>query len=260
LQSQRKAVLVTAGASGIGRSISEFFLSRDWSVHVCDVDEKALAGFLEANEQSSGTCADVSDPDAIRAVFDDIGKEYGRLDALINNAGIAGPTASVEDIEFEDWNHTLAINVGGQFLCSKMAVPFLKKEGGSIVNIASNAAFTGCPYRAPYAASKWAVVGLTKTLAMELGKFRIRANAICPCSVEGDRIQAVLERDAQRLGKSADEVRDVYQRQSSLRRFVDPDDVAELAFFLVSPAARNISGQAIGVDGHTESLANPFDE
>jgi NAD(P)-dependent dehydrogenase (short-subunit alcohol dehydrogenase family) len=255
-----KIVLVTAGASGIGRTISELFLSRGCQVHVCDIEQSHIDDFIEANPAASGTRADVAIAGDVEHVFSDLGNRHGRLDVLVNNAGVAGPTANIEDISPEEWNRTIAVNLGGQFLCSRLAVPFLKKSGGAIINIASNVAFTGCPYRAPYAASKWAVVGLTKTLAMELGKFAIRVNALCPCSVEGERIEAVLERDADRLGKSVDEVRSIYQRQSSLRQFVSPEDIAESTFFFASDAARNISGQVIGVDGHTESLANPFDD
>ena len=255
----QQVILVTAGASGIGRAISERFLAEGHVVHVCDVDKDRMAGFLDQQSQASGTCADVSLETDVRKVFDDIGQQYGRLDVLVNNAGIAGPTAGIEDIEADAWDSTLAVNLRGPYLTSRFAVPLLRQRGGSIVNVASNAGLHGCPYRAPYAASKWAVIGLTKTLAMELGMHEIRVNAVCPCSVEGERIDAVIARDAKRLGKSVDVVRDVYARQSSMRRFVSPDDVAEMVAFLASPSARNISGQAIGVDGHTESLANPFD-
>ena len=254
-----QVVLITAGAEGIGRTIAEVFLSRGDAVHVCDVNENNIAQFLRDFPGASATQADVSQVDDVRRVFEDINDNYRQLDVLVNNAGIAGPTAAVEDVNPEDWNRTLAVNLGGPFLFAKYAVPLLKVNGGCIVNVASNAALTGCPYRAPYAASKWAVVGLTKTLAMELGRFNVRVNAVCPCSVEGERIESVLEKDASRLGLSIDEVRDVYQRQSSLRRFVTAQDVADMVAFFASAAARNVSGQVVGVDGHTESLANPFD-
>ena len=252
-------VVVTAGAAGIGRCISELFLTRGDTLHVCDVDGAALADFLATHPDATGTVADVSDARDVSAVFRDLQSNHGGLDVLVNNAGIAGPTAAVDDIDPELWDRTIAVNLRGPFLCTRLAVPLLKARGGAVINVASNAALTGCPFRAPYAASKWGVIGLTKTLAMELGKFDIRVNAICPCSVEGDRIEAVLERDAARLGKSPEELRAVYQQQSSLRRFVTADDVAEAAVFFASNAARNISGQVLGVDGHTESLANPFD-
>jgi NAD(P)-dependent dehydrogenase (short-subunit alcohol dehydrogenase family) len=135
----------------------------------------------------------------------------------------------------------------------------LKNSRGSIISIASSVAFTGCPARAPYTASKWAIVGLNKTLAMELGPHGVRVNTICPGSVEGERVDAVIERDARSRGVTAEEIRNVYTRQSSLRTFIDAEDVANLALFLVSDLSSKISGQTIGVDGHTETLTNWLD-
>ena len=135
----------------------------------------------------------------------------------------------------------------------------LKASRGSIISIASSVVFTGCPGRAPYTAAKWAVIGLVKTLAMELGPDGVRVNAICPGSVDGDRVDAVIERDAKKRGLSEKAIRDVYLRQSSLRTFIEPEDVANLALFLASDLANKISGQALGLDGHTETLANWLD-
>ena len=192
-------------------------------------------------------------------VFEDVVDCYGRLDVLVNNAGISGPTAEVEDIDPADWDQTIAVNLNGHFYCTRKAIPLLKKSRGSIISIASTVAFMGCPGRAPYTASKWAIIGLTKTLAMELGPHGIRVNAICPGSVDGDRVEGVIERDAESHGVTAKEIRDVYLRQSSLRTFTKPEDVANMALFLASDLASNISGQAIGVDGHTETLTNWLD-
>lgn len=254
-----QVVLVSAGASGIGRVIAEAFLSHDCHVHIFDVDAEAIAGFLEDNPAASVTAADVSNVAEVEKVFDDLHTRYGRLDVLVNNAGIAGPTDHVQDIEPPDWDRTIAVNLNGNFHCTRMAIPLLRASRGSIINIASCLAFSGCPGRAPYTASKWAIVGLTKTLAMELGSDGIRVNAICPGSVEGERINAVIERDAKKCGQSAETIRNLYLRQSSLRTFVSPQDVANLALFLASASGSKISGQAIGVDGHTETLANWFD-
>ena len=155
-----------------------------------------------------------------------------------------------------DWRRTIDVDLNAQFYCTKYAIPMLKASGGgSIVMMASNAALFGYPLRSPYTAAKWALIGLTKTLAMELGPHGIRVNALCPCSVEGPRIDGVIEREAAKRGVSAEKVREDYQRQSSLRTFVSPGDVAAMALFLVSDLGAKISGQAIGVDGHTESLA-----
>jgi len=260
LMQRGSVVLVTAGASGIGRAIAEQFLAQDCAVHVCDIDESAIREFSEANPNATATQADVSLVADVDRVFDDIESRYARLDVLVNNAGIAGPTGNIEDIDPADWDRTIAVNLGANFLCSRKAARYLKRNGGSIVNVSSNAAFTGCPGRTPYAASKWAISGMTKTLAMELGRFGVRVNAICPCSVEGDRIDAVISRDAKRLKKTEADIRGIYQRQSSLRRFVTAGDVANMAVFLASESGRYVSGQAIGVDGHTESLSNWLDD
>jgi NAD(P)-dependent dehydrogenase (short-subunit alcohol dehydrogenase family) len=252
--------LITAGAAGIGMAMAEAFIGDGYRVHVCDIDLAAIEAFLQANSDVSATQADISNVTQVEQVFDDLTKRYGRLAVLVNNAGIAGPTAPVEDIDPDDWDQTIAVNLNGQFYCTRRAVPMLKAAGGgSIINISSNAAFFGCPSRAPYAASKWALIGFTKTLAMELGPFGIRVNAICPSSVEGERIDAVIEKDAKRRGKTAEEIRDMYLRQSSLRCFVSAEDVANLALFLASDKSARISGQALGLDGHTESLANWLD-
>jgi NAD(P)-dependent dehydrogenase (short-subunit alcohol dehydrogenase family) len=252
--------LITAGASGIGRVMAEAFISQGCRVHVCDIDQAAIDAFLKANPAASATLADVADVAQVDRVFAELTDRHGQLDILINNAGIAGPVAHVEDIEPADWDQTIAVDLNSHFYCTRLAVPMLKAAGGgSIINISSNAAFSGLPLRAPYSAAKWAVIGFTKTLAMELGPDGIRVNAICPSSVEGPRIDAVIERDAQRRGKSVAEIRNLYRRQSSLRCFISADDVANLALFLTSDAGAKISGQALGLDGHTESLANWLD-
>ena len=260
ITNEQKNVLVTAGAGGIGRVIAEAMLADGYHVHVCDVSMESIDSFLSANPEASATLADISDVQDVDKLFAEFREHYERLDVLVNNAGVAGPTAHVEDVEPADWDQTIAVNLNGQFYCTRLAVPLLKRAGGgSIIFMASNAALHGCPTRAPYAASKWALVGFTKTLAMELGPFDIRANAICPCSVEGDRIDAVIERDAARQGKTAQEVRELYARQSSMRTFVSAEDVANLTLFLASDKSARISGQALGLDGHTESLMNWLD-
>ncbi|MEM7282284.1 MAG: SDR family oxidoreductase, partial [Pseudomonadota bacterium] len=178
----------------------------------------------------------------------------------INNAGVAGPSAPVEDVGFEEWQHCINIDLGGVFYATKLAVPRLRASGGgSIINISSTAGLFGYPLRSPYAAAKWGVVGLTKTWAMELGKDGIRVNAVCPGSVSGPRIDGVIERDAKQRGLSPEEVRAVYQKQTSMGVFVDAKDVANTVVFLASDAARYVSGQVLAVDGHTESLSNWLD-
>jgi len=250
-----KRVLITAGASGIGRVVAETFASNGARVHVCDVAEERLAECRAALPGIGATLTDVADPVQVDRLFDEVSAHLGGLDVLVNNAGIAGPTAPVEEVAPDDWDRTMAVNINGQFYCARRAVPLLRAAGGgSIVNLSSTAGRLGFPNRSPYAASKWAVVGFTKSLAMELGPDGIRVNAICPGAVAGPRIERVIAADAQLRGLPVDEVREAYQRQSSLHTFVEAADVAAMILFLVSELGSKINGQALSVDGHTETL------
>ena len=250
------SVLVTGAGSGIGRAIADAFVAEGCKVHICDINPDAVADFLETNPGATATVGDVSKLEDVDRTVADLARSTGTLDVLVNNTGIAGPIAAVEDIEPEEWDRTIAVDLSSHFYFVRTAVPLIKKAGGgSIINIASSAAFHGCPFRSPYSAVKWAMLGLTKTWAMELGPFAIRVNAICPGSVDGERIRAVIERDAKMQGKSVDEMRQSYLMQSSMRTFINPEDVANLALFLSSDAGAKISGQALGLDGHTESFS-----
>lgn len=251
-----KSVLVTGAGSGIGRAIAEVFLSNGNAVHICDVNPRAIEDFLASNPGATATEGDVSRVGDVDRAVAEMLDHVGGVDVLVNNTGVAGPIAGVEAIEPADWDHTLAVDLSSHFYFTRKVVPLMKKSGGgSIINIASSAAFHGCPLRSAYSASKWAMLGLTKTWAMELGPFGIRVNAICPGSVDGERIRAVIERDAQAQGKSVEEIRQSYLAQSSMRVFIDPEDVANLALFLASARGAKISGQALGLDGHTESFS-----
>ncbi|MFQ5973209.1 MAG: SDR family oxidoreductase [Alphaproteobacteria bacterium] len=250
-----RRVIVTAAASGIGRAIAEGFADGDARVHVCDIDADGLHDLRSARPEIGTTPADVSDPADVDRLFDEATGSLGGLDVLVNNAGIAGPSAQVEDVTPEEWERTLAVNINGQFHCARRAVPLLKRAGGgAIVNISSTAGLFGYPFRSPYAASKWAVIGFTKTLAMELGEHGIRVNAICPGAVEGPRMDRVIAAAARVQGTSPDQVRKSYLRQVSLGTFVEAREIAETVLFLCSDAGRKISGQALSVDGHTETL------
>ena len=179
----------------------------------------------------------------------------GGVDVLINNAGTGGPQGPVETLAPEEWKKCLAVGVHGLFYAVRQAAPVMKaQKSGCIINMSSNAGVYGLPNRTPYVAAKWAVVGMTKTLAMELGPFGIRVNAICPGSVEGERIDRVIANDAKKRELTPDEVRRQYQRQSSLRCFAKAEDIAAMALYLASEAGQRVSGQTIGIDGHTESL------
>lgn len=243
-----KRVLITAGASGIGRAMAEAFDTAGFETWVTDVDQTALNA---VPSHWRGHLCDASSEPQMKALFEKI-KVAGGLDVLCANAGVAGPTALVEDIELADWRNCVSVNLEGAFLAAKYAAPLMKSaKTGAIVITSSTAGQYGYPNRAPYAAAKWAMIGLMKTLAMELGPFGIRANAICPGAVEGPRIEGVLERGAAAKGMTRDEVYAGYASGTSMGSFVEARDIANMAVFLGSEAARLVSGQVIAVDGHT---------
>lgn len=247
--------VVTAAATGIGRVITETLLAAGAKLHVCDIDEQALAALQKAHPTIGVTVADVANPAAVEQLFVDAQTTLGGLDLLVNNAGIAGPTGPIETLTIEEWERTLAVNITGQFLCAQRAVPQLKAAGGGlVVNLASAAGVFGFPNRTPYAASKWAVIGFTKSLAMELGPDNIRVNAICPGLVEGERIDRVIAAKAAAEGRTLEETTAQITRQNSMRTFVTAQDVANMILFLASPAGSKISGQSLQIDGNTESL------
>jgi NAD(P)-dependent dehydrogenase (short-subunit alcohol dehydrogenase family) len=250
-----KRVLITAAAAGIGRAIATTLLEYGARVLICDIVEERLAECKASLPAIDVTKADVADPAQVDRLFDEVAARLGGLDVLVNNAGIAGPTGLVEELDPAEWDRTLAVNISSHFYCARRAVPLLKAAGGgSIVNLSSVAGILGYPLRTPYAAAKWAVVGLSKTLAMELGEYGIRVNAICPGPVEGPRIDRVISARAQAEGVEFEEMRERYLRQNSLHVFIQAQDIANLVLFLISDAGRKFSGQALAVDGSTESL------
>lgn len=249
-------VAISAGAAGIGRAVAEAFIADGAKVYVCDIDEQALADFRNCFPDAVAVRADVSDPVEVDLFFDRIEQDGQTLDVMVNNAGIAGPTGLLESLSIEDWQTTIDVDLNSIFYCSRRAIPMLRAaRGGSIINMASNAAFFGFPLRSPYTASKWAIVGLTKTLAMELGPSGIRVNALCPCSVEGPRIDRVIAADALNRNMTIAEVEREYKSQSSMRCFVTNEDIVAMIRFLSSATGVRISGQAIAIDGHTEGLS-----
>lgn len=243
-------VLITAGASGIGFAMGEAFEAAGYDVWVTDVDLDAMD---TCPETWTVRDIDVSSDVEMKALFSEI-KEVGGLDVVCANAGIAGPTALVEDVEWKDWKACVDVTLGGAFLTAKYAAPIMKAAGsGAIILTSSTAGQFGYPNRAPYSAAKWGVIGLMKTLAMELGPFGIRANAICPGAVEGPRMEGVLEREAAAKGMTRDDVYEGYAAGTSMRTFVRASDIADMAVFLASKGAERVSGQVIAVDGHTEN-------
>ncbi len=249
-------VLVTAGASGIGASIARAFCEAGAHVHVCDIDRAALDRLGTQAPGITTSTADASVEQDVDLVFDDVRGTLGGLDVLVNNAGIPGPTGPIEDLDPGQWERTVAVNLTGQFLFARRAVPLLRQSTLSpcVIAMSSVAGRLGYPLRTSYASTKWAVVGLMKSLAIELGPSGVRVNAILPGTVEGERMDAVIAARAAATGTSVAATRDSYLQKISLRRMVSADDVAAMALFLCSPAARNLTGQAISVDGNLEYL------
>ena len=250
-----KRVLVTAGAQGIGLAITQAFVAAGAQVHICDINEAFLANAKQLLPQVGQSRTDVSDAAQIDALFADVGARWGGLDVLVNNAGIAGPTAPVEDTDLAAWNQTIAINLTGPFLCTRRAVPLLKAAGGgSIVNLSSAAGKFGFPLRTPYSASKFGVIGLSETWAMELGPSKIRVNAILPGIVAGERQERVIAAKAASYGIDHEAMRERLLAKVSLRSMVTAQDIANQIVFICSPAGASISGQSLSVCGNVEHL------
>ena len=253
LSNQR--ILVTAGAQGIGLAIAQAFVTAGSQVHICDVNAEFLARAKQILPGVSQTLCDVSREDQVQAMFQTLGARWGVLDALINNAGIAGPTAKLEDTSLAQWNDTIAVNLTGQFLCARAAVPLLKAAGGgSIVNMSSAAGRLGFPLRTPYSASKFGVIGLTASWAMELGPSHIRVNSILPGIVAGDRQERVIAAKAASYGLEHEAMRERLLSKVSLRSMVSAQDIAQQILFICSPAGARISGQSLSVCGNVEHL------
>lgn len=248
-------VVITAAAAGIGRSIAAAFIADGARVHVCDVDAAALADFRSSFPTAAATQVDLADGGALDAWLDAAIADLGGVDVLVNNAGTKGPTAFVEDVEPDEWRQCLAVTLDSHYRTARRVAPVMKAQrSGSIVNLSSTAGQYGYGMRTPYAAAKWAVIGLTKSLAIELGPYGVRCNAICPGSVAGARMERVIAAEAERRQVSADAVAAEYVSGQSIKRFVEPEEIADMALFLASPAARMVTGQAIGVDGNTETF------
>ncbi|MDC0082278.1 SDR family oxidoreductase [Emcibacteraceae bacterium] len=251
-----KRVIISAGGNGIGATMARMFSDAGARVAIFDIDDSHFEEMTDKNYIAYAGKADASNFDEIESFFKCAVDQIGGIDILINNAGIAGPNALLEDIIPSEWDTTINVDLNSAFYCSKLAIPHIKlnNDGGSIINIASSASFFGFPLRSPYTAAKWGLIGLTKTMAMELGEDQIRVNAICPGSVAGQRIDTVMQSEARTRGVSFDEVKLGYTKQVSLKTFVDAEDVGNIALFLTSSLGAKISGQVLGVDGHTETL------
>lgn len=251
-----KKVLITAGATGLGKATAVALMNAGAQVHVCDINEAVLAEFKQAYPQLHTSVTNVADPSAVAAMFKQLQQEFdGQLDFLVNNAGVSGPAGALESLDIDEWKATFDVNLHATFYVSKLAIPMLKLNGGAIMNLSSTAGLFGYPMRSPYASAKWAIVGLTKTMAMELGPFKVRVNCICPGSVNGERMDRVISNIAKATGESLEKVRLDNVKNTSLSTFVDPEDIANMIVFSFSDMGAKISGQSLTVDGDTHSLA-----
>lgn len=244
-----RSVLVTAGANGIGLHVARAFAGQGDRVHICDIDPAALEAATAEHASITGSLCDVADLAAVERWMGEAVARLGGIDVLVNNAGIAGPTASVESLTPADWERVLAVNLTGTFNVSRLAIPYLKRSASGVVLVMSSlAGKSGYPQRSVYATTKWGLIGFAKSLAMELGEHGVRVNAILPGAVEGPRADRVLQGRAEASGRSIEEVTREALANQSLKRFVDPAEIGVLAVFLASDAARSISGQAISID------------
>jgi NAD(P)-dependent dehydrogenase (short-subunit alcohol dehydrogenase family) len=191
---------------------------------------------------------DVSDEDAVGQMVAATIREFGKIDVLVNNAGIIGPTAVVTEVKREDWDHTIAVNLTGAFFCAKAVLPHMaERRGGKIINISSVAGHKGYPLRSPYSVSKWGMIGLSQTLAAEWGRYNIQVNTISPGPVRGDRMDEVIRRRAEQSNRQIEEVTRDYLGKLALDRFVEPDHIAATAVFLASSESDSITGEVIQV-------------
>ncbi|HEY0943525.1 MAG TPA: SDR family oxidoreductase [Steroidobacter sp.] len=251
--SSQQRVIITAGAAGIGRGIADSFLNAGAAVCICDIDESALQRASRAEPRLVCVTADVSALEDAARVVREANERLGGVDVLVNNAGVAGPTAALEDISLEDWTRTFSVNVTGAFLMTRAVVRQMKsRRSGCIVNISTASTVTGLPRRAPYIASKFAIEGLTRNLARELGPFGIRVNAIRPGFMNTPRMQNIIQHYAAERGASVETVEREALGYISLRAKIEPCEVGDMAVYLCGHAARHITGQLIGVDGNAE--------
>ena len=251
-------VIVTGAASGIGLVIARKFALEGAQVFVGDINPDALNEATRGTPTILGGVADFGDHDQVRNFIAQAVDKLGGIDILVNNVGIAGPTCLTEEGDFDDWDLTMKINLGSHFYCSREVIPHLKRQrSGLIINISSIAGQFGYPFHGPYAVSKAAVIALTRTLAMELGPYNIRANTICPMAVDGPRTTSVIETESRNTGIPLDIVKQAYMSQNSMRTFIEADEIAALAAYLASSAGKRISGQVIAVDGNAETLRPP---
>ena len=253
---KNKIIIISAGASGIGLATAKICLSRGAFVYICDIDIKSLSKLnknpLKDKRLFTYKC-DASNEDDVINFFKKIKKKTKKIDSLINNVGISGPTGTLDKLKSKDWEKTIQVDINSHFYFTKQAIPLIKKsKNGSIINISSTAGILGFPLRTPYAASKWAIVGITKSLAMELGKFNIRVNAVCPGTIKGKRMKRVIKEKAKFMKKNPKNIEKDFVSMSSMKQWILEEDIGKMCSFLISDDSSKVSGQVISVDGHTE--------
>ena len=258
LSLQNKKIIISAGAAGIGWATTKVCVAKGALIYLCDIDQKAINKVKKHplyNKRIFVSKTDASNETQVMDFFNKIKKKFRNLDALINNVGIEGPTRPIEKLNSNEWENTLHVNVNSHFYFTKQAIPLLKKsKNASIINISSVAGIMGYPLRSPYAASKWAVVGVTKTLAMELGRYKIRVNAICPGTIKGDRMKRVIRDKAKFEKVSAKTIENDFISMASMKSWINPEDIGNMCAHLISNEANKVSGQVIAVDGNQERM------
>ena len=253
----KKNYVISAGADGLGFAIANKIINSGGKVHLSDLNKSKIDKINSNKKYRNKIFAkhlDCTNPKDIKEYFNSL-TNLKKIDGLINNIGIAGPTKYLQNISIDEWDQTIKTNLSSHFYFTKFAIPFLKKsKKASIINLSSTAGLFGYAQRSPYTSSKWAIIGLTKTLAVELGKFKIRVNAICPGSVNGDRMDRVINAKAKLIKSTSNKVRKELESMVSLNTFVEKEDIASMALFLLSDASENVSGQIMTVDGNTERM------
>lgn len=248
-----RRVVITGGASGIGLTIAKRYLNEGARVAICDNDSELVKTVYKNYEVAISFCADVSDSNQMANFHQHIMDEFGGVDIMYANAGVGGPAGPVDEIDHQEWARCVEVNLFGAFHSASWASRIMKiQKTGCIIFTSSTSGLFGVPNRSPYVAAKWGIVGLTKSMAMELGDYGVRVNAICPGAVSGPRMERVLSIESNASGITQDELRKVYSKGTAMRSFVSEDDVADMAIFLASDKASMITGQAIAVDGYTE--------
>lgn len=249
-----KRVLITAGASGIGWAMAQAFLNDGATVHVFDINQEAVEKISGQHENLTASVGDVTSDEDVAGLTEEIEQQLGGLDVLISNAGIAGPTAPVEDYAPAAWKAVVDVNLHGSFTVVRHMVPFLKSAGGGTILVMSSLASRfGYPNRIAYSTSKWGLVGFTKTLSLELGPHNITVNSLHPGAVNGPRIDGVFEERARISGRSIDQERGVALENQAVKSFTDPSDIGALAVFLSDSHARTISGQPFAIGGDSKA-------